>query len=98
MTEKLATGTSMFFIGVSIGLILDRICDSFVELYGSNRFIQALIGIIQIMLIYAIQSFFQYTVHTTGMFMTGFLIVQELYILRLIPTKKNRIEKNSKRK
>ena len=89
MIKPVLSGTGMFFVGCGIGLIMGTILDFFVNRYEGDNLVQAIIGISQLILISIAIFYFQANVETLGLFISGIIMVQELYILRILPSKKN---------
>lgn len=90
--HKTLTGTSMFFVGCGIGLLMNVIFQDVIDRYEDHQLVQMMISITQLGLISFIVYTFQEQVHTMGLFITGILMAQELFIMKMIP-KKNKNKK-----
>lgn len=86
--HKTITGTGMFFVGCGIGIVMNLFFQDIIERYEEDHLIQMLISVTQLIMISFIVYTFQEQVHTMGLFISGILMAQELFIMKMIPRKK----------
>ena len=85
--QKTVTGAGMFFVGCGIGLVMNVLFQDIINRYEDDNLTQMMISVTQIVMISFIIYTFQEQVHTMGLFITGILMAQEIYIMKLIPKK-----------
>jgi hypothetical protein len=78
--------TTMFFVGAGIGIVMNHLFSSLYERWGSSN--ELGLSILQLLLIAALISYFSAEVQSMGLFISGLLMAQELYITRFLPQKR----------
>lgn len=86
--NKTITGAGMFFVGCGIGLAMNLFFKSISERYERDHLVQMLISVTQLIMISFIIYTFQEQVHTMGLFVSGILMAQEIFIMKMVPSRK----------
>jgi Ca2+/Na+ antiporter len=97
LLNKTFIGSAMFFVGCGIGLMMNVAFQHVVDRYDNGHLTQMLIGISQLVMISFIVYFFQESVNTMGLFITGILMAQELYIMKILPKSKKRVKEEEQK-
>lgn len=92
LTNSIA-GAGMFFVGFGIGLMMNMGFQALEDQYDDDQAKQMLIGITQLIMISFIIYYFQSSVNTLGLFITGILMAQELFIMRMLPRRQKKDDK-----
>lgn len=84
---------TMFFVGAGIGIIMNAVFQ--IAFQKCEPSFELVLSVFQLFLVAILIAYFSSRVESMGLFVSGLLMAQELYITRLLPKRRNKEEKKT---